>query len=328
MIAATLALVFISGIAITAGYHRLYSHNAYKTHPTVEAVLLFFASIATQGSALRWCYDHRLHHAFVDKDRDPYTVKKGFWHAHILWLFKRTETIDPKVINDLWRKKILRFQHDHYLACMLISNGLVFLAAGWYFGDFWGAFLFIWMLRMFLLHHTTWCINSLAHYWGSQSYSEEHTAVDNYIISLLTYGEGYHNYHHTFANDYRNGIRWYHFDPTKWLIWTLSKLGLATDLKTVSDFKIKRELLQHHREELLRKLTQSYHEQKEYYAAKVIEIHESLSERISHLQTLLEKTRDIPKKQLMPQIRSAKLAFKNDWKRWKSILKSISKVAT
>lgn len=326
MIPFSLALVFITGIAVTAGYHRMYSHNAYKAHPIVEAVLLFFASMATEGSALRWSYDHRLHHAFVDKDRDPYTVKKGFWHAHILWLFRRTETIEPKVINDLWRKKMLRFQHEHYVACMLVTNAIAFLGAGWYFGDFFGAFLFVWIFRMFLLHHTTWCINSLAHYWGSQSYSEEHSAVDNYLISLVTYGEGYHNYHHTFAQDYRNGIRWYHFDPTKWLIWTLHKLGLASDLKQVSEFRIKKELLLHHRDDLLQKLKQSFHEQREQFAMSVIEVHDSLAEKLATLHTLLEKAREIPKQELMPQIRRAKSEFKAEWKRWKVTLRMISKM--
>ena len=94
-----------------------------------------------------------------------------------------------------------------------------------------------------MLHHFTWFINSLAHYWGHQNYSTEHSAVDNYIICLLTFGEGYHNYHHTFAYDYRNGIRWYHFDPTKWLIWMLHKLGLARDLKVVNNARIAEQMI-------------------------------------------------------------------------------------
>ncbi|MBI3508424.1 MAG: fatty acid desaturase [Chlamydiia bacterium] len=325
LIGSMLALVFISGTAITAGYHRLYSHSSYKAHPIIEPFLLFFGSLATQGSAIRWSHDHRLHHAFVDQDRDPYTVKEGFWHAHILWLFKATRPIETKVVNDLLRNKQLKFQHEYYVPCMLASNLLVFVIAGFISGDWWGAFLFIWILRMFLLHHTTWCINSLAHYWGTQSYSEEHSAVDNYMISLLTYGEGYHNYHHTFAQDYRNGIRWYHFDPTKWLIWTLHKLGLAYDLKKVSDFKIQRALLHHHRDDLLQRLQQSFHDQQEQFSGKVIEIHDRLIEKLSQLQTLLEKTKEMPKKILLPQIRNAKKEFKEEWKQWKAMLRLIRK---
>src|SRR5689334_6448765 len=108
------ALVFISGLSITAGYHRLYSHTCYKVHPVIEAILLFFASVATQGSALRWAHDHRLHHAHIDTDKDPYSVKKGLVHAHILWMFFKTGPIDNKIVSDLSRKKLLQFQNKYY----------------------------------------------------------------------------------------------------------------------------------------------------------------------------------------------------------------------
>lgn len=327
LILTTIALVFISGIAITAGYHRLYSHSCYKTHPAVEAVLLFFASLATQGSALRWCHDHRLHHAHIDTEEDPYSVTKGFWHAHILWMFFRTKPIDPKVVSDLMRNRMLVFQHRYYVFCMLASNLIVFLLAGWFFQDYLGAFLFIWWVRLFCLHHTTWCINSLAHYWGTQSYSQEHSAVDNYLISLLTYGEGYHNYHHTFAYDYRNGIRWYHFDPTKWLIWTLHKLGLASDLKTVNNYRIARQMVSEHKNVLLEKVKSSYASHKEILENKVLAISENLTAKLAQMQALLEKAKKIPRKdqEIVLQIRSLKKSLKEEWKEWKQIVKTISK---
>ncbi len=277
LVLATVALVFISGIAITAGYHRLYSHNCYKVHPLIEAFLLFFGSVATQGSALRWAHDHRLHHAHVDTDKDPYSVKKGLIHAHILWMFFKTAPIDPKVISDLSRKKMLQFQHKHYIFCMLASNTAVFLASGWLLGDYLGAFVFTWWVRLFCLHHTTWCINSLAHYWGTQVYSREHSAVDNYLISLLTYGEGYHNYHHTFAYDYRNGIHWYHFDPAKWFIWTLHKLGLAHDLKKVNNYRIARQMVLEHKDILLQNLKDSFSRHRKNFEEKLDEISDSLT---------------------------------------------------
>lgn len=309
LILTSAALVFISGMAITSGYHRLYSHLCYKVHPVIETILLFFGSLATQGSALRWANDHRLHHAHVDTDKDPYSVKKGLWHAHILWMFFRTAPIDPKVVSDLSRKKMLVFQNKYYIWCMLAANVLTFLAIGWFFGDYLGAFLFSWWARLLVLHHTTWCINSLAHYWGTQNYSQEHSAVDNYLISLLTYGEGYHNYHHSFAYDYRNGIRWYHFDPAKWLIWTLNKLGLAYDLKRVNDYRIARQLLLQHKEELVQKL------EKSVYAQKVTEIAEKLSAKLSQMQTILDHK----------QIRAMKKNLRDDWREWKRVLKTIRK---
>lgn len=309
LVLTTIGLVFLSGVAITAGYHRCYSHNCYKIHPIIEAILLFLGSAATQGSALRWAHDHRLHHSHVDTDKDPYSVKKGLLYAHVLWMFFRSEEIDPKVISDLSRKKMLAFQHKFYPLCMVLANGLIFLAVGWLFGDYLGAFLFAWWVRTLALHHTTWCINSLAHYWGTRNYSQEHSAVDNYLISILTYGEGYHNYHHTFSYDYRNGIRWYHFDPTKWLIWILHKLGLAYDLKQVNNYRIARHLLLQHKDELVQMLKESV------YIQKVQEVAEQLSTKLAKMQSLLD-----PK-----QMRALKKSLKDDWREWKHILKTIRK---
>ncbi len=307
LILITVALVFASGIAITAGYHRLYSHCCYKTHPIIETIFLFLGSLATQGSVLQWAHDHRLHHAYVDTDRDPYSVKKGLFHAHVLWMFFKGRQIDLKVVSDLTRRKSLLFQHKYYVLCMLASNVVTFLAVGWLLNDYWGAFLFAWWVRLLCLHHTTWCINSLAHYWGTQNYSQEHSAVDNYLISLLTYGEGYHNYHHSFAYDYRNGIRWYHFDPAKWLIWTLHKIGLAFDLKTVNNYRIARQLVLQHKEELMQKLKESV------YGQKISEVAEKLSDKLMQLQTKLDSA----------QIRALKKSLKEDWREWKKVLRAI-----
>jgi stearoyl-CoA desaturase (Delta-9 desaturase) len=320
----TVALVFMSGLAITSGYHRLYSHNTYKTHPAVEAVLLFFGSLATQGSVLRWANDHRLHHAFVDTDKDPYSVKKGLLHAHILWMLFKTQEIDPKVVSDLKRSKMLVFQDKHYVFCMIAANVLAFLFVGWMVGDFLGAFIFAWWVRLFALHHTTWCINSLAHYWGTRFYSQEESAVDNYLISLLTYGEGYHNYHHTFANDYRNGIRWYHFDPAKWLIWTLHKCGLAYQLKRVNNDRIVRQLLLNHRDQILEKVKASFYHQKDLMAAKITEVCDQLSAQLARKQALIEQYRK-GHKELISEIRSVKKNIKNDWKEWRAAVKLVSK---
>ena len=219
----SLFFLYASGLGITALYHRYYSHKTYTLNKWVEAILLFFATVATQGSAIRWGFDHRLHHAHVDKDKDPYTVHHGFWHAHIWWMFKKGAPIESRIVSDLLKNKLVVFQDKFFVPLMIASNALVFGCIAWITQDFIGAFIIGILLRMFLLHHFTWCINSLAHYWGEKNYSSEHSAVDNYAISILTFGEGYHNYHHTYANDYRNGIRWYHYDPTKWLTLTHAK---------------------------------------------------------------------------------------------------------
>jgi stearoyl-CoA desaturase (delta-9 desaturase) len=325
LITASTGIVFLSGIAITAGYHRLYSHLTYKTHWVVESIFLFFSSVATQGSALRWAYDHRMHHAFVDTDKDPYTVKKGFMYAHLYWMLRKSNSIDPKVVADLLKNPLICFQDKHYVFCMLASNALVFLTIGWLLGDYVGAFIFAWWGRLLISHHTTWCINSLAHYWGSQNYSNEHTAVDNYIISLITYGEGYHNYHHSFANDYRNGIRWFHFDPGKWLIWTLSKVGLARDLKMVNNLRIKKQLVSQHTQKLLEALKSSINRGLE---EKVTQLSSHLIEKLNSLQALYDKCKQIPKNEariLREQIRTTKREWKRNWREWKLLVKNVQK---
>ncbi len=230
-------------LSITAGYHRLYSHKCYKTNTFIELFLVFFGSMAAQRSILRWAYEHRIHHSFVDTDRDPYSIKKGFWYAHLWWLFEEPEEIDYKVVSDLTRNRLVMFQHKYENSFMFLSNLLPAVFVGWLLNDYAGAFVISLGARMFFVHHCTFFINSLAHTVGSQPYSKEHTAVNNYFISFPTFGEGFHNFHHSFPYDYRNGIRWFDFDPTKWFVWTLHKFRLAKDVKRVSKELLKQSLL-------------------------------------------------------------------------------------
>ena len=252
----TFIIIICSGIGITAGYHRLYSHKTYKTKKPVEWVLLFFGTLGAQGSVIRWCHDHRRHHQHLDSDQDPYETPKGFWHSHILWIFKEGVPIDERYIKDLKERKLLVSQDKHYGVLVLLTNVLTVVAVGLVTGEWLGALVIAFLLRLFINHHTTWFINSLAHMWGAKPYSTEHSAVNNFILAFLTYGEGYHNFHHTFASDYRNGIRWYQFDPTKYLIWMLSKVGLASGLKRTDALMIKKRLVQADRKLLVEHLNE------------------------------------------------------------------------
>lgn len=335
MIVTTVVLYFATGISITAGYHRLYSHTTYKASPWVEKIIIFLASMAAQGSALRWSFEHRIHHAFVDTDRDPYSIKKGFWYAHILWLFRKPLPIDKKVVSDLMRNPLLVFQHEHYTACMFGSNIAVFLLVGFLLNDFIGAFVLAWWTRLFFLHHSTWFINSLAHTWGSRSFSQEQSAVDNYIISLLTFGEGYHNYHHTFANDYRNGIRWYHFDPTKWLIWALNRCGLAYGLKKMNKYHIKERMVETHKTELIELVKRSLHARKEELETTVANVSKDIVEKLTEMRKLREyyissKKEGTADKDTLKQhdaaIKSLNKSLRVDWKRFKLLSKNIMRL--
>lgn len=235
--------LYACGMSITAGYHRLWSHQTYQAHPAVRWVLAVFGAMALQNSILVWASQHRRHHLVVDDvEKDPYSARRGFWFSHMGWILRNYQSgyDDFSNARDLQRDPIVMFQHRHYLALTLSTNIGFPLALGWLVGDVWGVFLLGGLLRLVVNHHFTWFINSLAHMWGSQPYTDENTARDNPVLAFLTYGEGYHNFHHIFQNDYRNGVKWWQFDPTKWLIAVLSWLGLASNLKRVPDLWIHR----------------------------------------------------------------------------------------
>lgn len=234
-------LAIMNGIAITAGYHRLWAHRTYKANVVVRFVLLFFGTMAVQNSVLIWASGHRRHHRHVDHvDNDPYSASRGFWFSHMGWMVREYSSNKEDFSNcpDLLADPMIVFQHKHYAALALgINFGFAFLL-GFLLGDVWGVVLLGGLLRLVWCHHTTFFINSLAHIWGRRPYTDTNSARDNDILAFFTYGEGYHNFHHIFQYDYRNGIRWYQFDPTKWLIKGLSYLGLTSDLKKIPEFKI------------------------------------------------------------------------------------------
>ncbi|CAM4290365.1 acyl-CoA desaturase [Pseudoalteromonas byunsanensis] len=236
---AFIVCMFYAGLSITAGYHRLWAHKAYDAHPAIQWIFALGGAFALQNSALHWSSDHRIHHGQVDDPvRDPYAATNGFWYSHIGWMLRdyQGESYgDYTNARDLQRNKIVMFQHRHYLTLVLLTNIGIPLIFGAIFSNNWlevlGMLLLTGVLRLVLSQHFTFFINSLAHIWGTRPYTEKNTARDNGFLALFTYGEGYHNFHHIFASDYRNGVRWYHYDPTKWMIRSLAAVGLATKLK-------------------------------------------------------------------------------------------------
>jgi stearoyl-CoA desaturase (delta-9 desaturase) len=229
-----IALWFATGLSITAGYHRLFSHKAYKASAPVRLFYALFGGASFEASIITWSAHHRFHHRHVDTENDPYDATQGFWYSHMGWLlFKGVKHDDLSNVPDLWKDPICAWQHRHYLAIAIGTNLAILVGLGLITGHWLGMIVFALLLRVFLLHHFTWLINSAAHIWGNQPWSRGHTARDNWFLSLLTFGEGYHNYHHTFQADYRNGPLWYNIDVTKWLIWSLWRFGLADGLRRV-----------------------------------------------------------------------------------------------
>lgn len=239
-----IVLFIFCGMSITAGYHRLWSHKTYQAITPIRMIYALGGALAMQNSILHWASDHRIHHKHVDNnEKDPYSAGKGFWYSHIGWMLREYQASryhNYDNCKDLLKDPVVRWQHKHYLLLTVATNIGIPCFLGWLNGDIWGMLLLAGFLRLVLSHHTTFLINSAAHKWGSQPYTEKNSARDNGLLALFTFGEGYHNFHHLFEADYRNGIRWYHFDPTKWLIKILERLGFASKLRQYSDEKIEK----------------------------------------------------------------------------------------
>jgi len=226
-----------SGMGITFGYHRLLAHLSFKVRAPVKMAALLGGATAMQDSALNWCSDHRRHHKHVDHEEDPYNIKKGFWHAHIGWIIFKPKVDPPKDnVKDLANDPMVMWQHRWWIHLgVLIGFGVPTLVGFLVDGPIGalGGFLIGGCARLVAMHHGTFFINSLCHYLGKQPYSSTHTAKDSWVTAIFTFGEGYHNFHHEFQHDYRNGVKSWQFDPTKWTVWMLGKLGLARDLRRV-----------------------------------------------------------------------------------------------
>ena len=230
-----------NGLSITVGYHRLWSHRTYQAHPIVKWFFLIGGTLAVQGSVFDWCAGHRLHHRHVDDIyQDPYSAKRGFWFSHIGWMLKNYPSghYDYKNIPDLKADPVLVAQDKYYALWILLANIGLPALFGWMVGDVAGTLVLAGLLRLVLSHHFTFFINSLCHMFGTRPYTDTNTARDNPILAIFTWGEGYHNYHHFFQYDYRNGVKWWQYDPSKWIIYGLSKIGLTWDLKRVPDVTI------------------------------------------------------------------------------------------
>lgn len=241
---ASMFFVFVTatGLSITLGYHRLFSHVAFQASWPVRLATLIFGAAAFENSAIQWVSDHRRHHKHVDHDDDPYDISQGFWYAHMGWILFKLDAEPPlDNVQDLRKDRLVVLQDRFYVTIavcvgLLIPAALGYLYSGW--SGALGGFLLAGVARVTVVQHMTFFINSLCHTIGRQPYSDRCSARDSWIMALFTFGEGYHNYHHEFQHDYRNGVKWWQWDPTKWTIWTLDKLHLVRGLRRVPEEKV------------------------------------------------------------------------------------------
>ncbi|MFL2967623.1 MAG: fatty acid desaturase [Candidatus Poseidoniaceae archaeon] len=238
-----IAFYFACGLSITVGYHRLFSHRSHDASWPLVLFYSIFGAGAFQNSIIEWCSDHRNHHKSTDTENDPYSASKGFWYSHMGWVMIEEENFqnDFSNVKDLQSSKIIMWQHRNIFLIGAISGIILPALIGFLIGGIaTGVGCLVWggLVRTVFVHHGTFLINSAAHIWGTQPYSEENSSRDSFWLAFLTFGEGYHNFHHTFQADYRNGHKWYHVDPSKWWITSFNLLGLKSNLKSTPKHSI------------------------------------------------------------------------------------------
>lgn len=228
-------LWFVTGcLGITLGYHRLLSHRSFKVPKWLERIFATCGLLAIQSGPVLWVGHHRMHHAGSDTPKDPHNARRGFWYSHILWLFEVKPLIDDpayyrKFARDIYADPYYRlFEKPAYMISLqVILAGILFLIGGWSAVG-WGIFV-----RLVFGYHATWLVNSATHKWGYRNYEVNDLSRNTWWVALITFGEGWHNNHHTFGDVCRSGHKWWEIDVTWYVIWTLKQLGLAKDIVPV-----------------------------------------------------------------------------------------------
>jgi stearoyl-CoA desaturase (Delta-9 desaturase) len=245
-----IGLYVVTALGVTLGYHRMFTHRAFESSRAFRAIVAAFGSMAVQGSVITWVADHRKHHAFTDHDGDPHSPHlagpgfvgaiKGLWHAHVGWLFESVGTADrERFAPDLVRDRTMRVMDKLFGFWVVVSLGLPF-ALGWIIGgDFrtaltallWGG-----LVRIFLLHHVTWSINSICHFFGRRRFDVEDESRNVFWLAPLSMGEAWHHNHHAFPTSAFHGLRFWErlTDPTGLVIALLEKLGIIWNVVRVS----------------------------------------------------------------------------------------------
>ena len=239
-----IGMYLFTGFGVTVGFHRLFTHRAFETGPTVRIVLAILGSLSVQGPLLWWVAMHRRHHHHSDAPGDPHSPHQheggfrgmvaGAWHSHVGWMFKPDEPGATRYVLDLMKERPLRIISALYplwaalslLIPALLSGLITRSMAGAMWGFVWGG-----LARVFLVHHITWSVNSACHLWGSQPFESHDQSRNNAIVGLLALGEGWHNNHHAFPNSARHGLRWWEVDVSYWVIRGMAAVGLASRVR-------------------------------------------------------------------------------------------------
>jgi stearoyl-CoA desaturase (Delta-9 desaturase) len=238
----------LSGLGVTVGYHRLLTHRSFRAPRPVRAFFAVAGSLAIEGSVISWVAAHRRHHAFADVEGDPHSphlgeedgvvgVLKGLWHAHVGWLFDEEKTSIERWAPDLLKDPVMTRIDRLFPDLAAISLALPAVAGFAFTGTLWGgvtAFLWGGLARVFLLHHMTWSVNSICHYFGKRPFETTDLSTNNWPLALLSFGESWHNNHHAFPTSAIHGLGRWQIDPSGFVIRALERMGLARDVKRVT----------------------------------------------------------------------------------------------
>jgi stearoyl-CoA desaturase (delta-9 desaturase) len=244
---AILAVAYLLvGFGVTIGFHRMLTHRAFEAQPWLRATLAILGSMSVQGAVIHWVADHRRHHVFTDEEGDPHSphthagngvrgVVSGLWHSHVGWLFEGEHSSARRFAPDLRRDPVIRridklFPLWVLLGLLLPALAGFLLSGGSWFAAF-TAFLWGGLVRVFLLHHGTWSVNSICHMYGRRSFATDDESRDNWLVALVALGEGWHHSHHAFPTSAQHGLRRSQIDPSFAVIRMFERLGLVWDVK-------------------------------------------------------------------------------------------------
>jgi stearoyl-CoA desaturase (delta-9 desaturase) len=233
----------VGSLGVGLGYHRLLTHRSFKAPKWLEYTLTIFGAMAIQDDAPKWVATHRIHHQFVETDKDPHSTIRGFFWAHIGWILRGTandhdEATLKRYVPDLLKDKFHVLLARYYFVPLIISAFVLFAIGGWSM-ILWGVFV-----RVVVGWHTTWFVNSLSHIFGKRRFDTNDDSTNNWFVALLTFGEGWHNNHHAYPSSARHGLKWYQFDMNWLTIRIFEKLGWAKQIRIPDVVKTSNELKQ------------------------------------------------------------------------------------
>ena len=243
-----------TGLGITVGFHRLLTHQSFRVPQWVRVLFAVAGSMAIQGAVIDWVATHRRHHAYSDRPGDPHSphvdfedgfrgLFKGLWFSHTGWLFSPETTVQEAWAPDLLKDRAIVRVNRAFPWLLLATFALPAVLGGLLTMSFAGALTgFLWgsLVRIFLLHHVTWSINSICHVFGTRPWAAHDESRNNPVMALLGFGEGWHNGHHAFPASARHGLRWWEFDISWVVIRTMQVLRLARDIKLPTTTQLER----------------------------------------------------------------------------------------